>query len=321
MILFGGAFCYDDPSMFGEKARRIEELEQQVAELEEERGSFAPFIADAQAIHAEVSNLMSRPGTTEKIAQTAFEHVLATRRNEVETSLRDFHIQANIDDLLEAAADTVEQTEGERIAVEAAEMVESDSKLAAAVQEKARQVVWEEALARIADNEKEAAAEALLLEEERRIFFNRLNVQYRFDGEINLDDAELLHYLKHGDVLFLQLHAHRSGIDAELQLVWRKESETSKGWVADHCNKSLNFSSNEYQQGGTMLLPMQCITKPGIITGSGKLTTGVLRHDMPFGIEYGKSDHNWVRIGGSDVRYNAVITGCRIDAKEIEALA
>lgn len=323
MILFRGCFCYDDPSMFGEKARRIEELEQQVAGLEEERESFAPFIADAQAIHDEVSNLMSHPGTTETIAQKAFEHVLATRRSEVETSLRDFHIQANIDDLLEAAADTVEQTEGERIALEAVEMVESDSKLAAAVQEKARQIAWEEALGRIATTEKKAAEEALLLEEERRIFFNKLNVQYEFDGELNLADEELLRYLKHGDKLRLELFAHRAKIGAMLEMTWRDAAEDTKGWVITHCTTSVYLYENEYQPAHSkILIPYHGILVPSTIIGYRRNADNIIKDDMKIGFSNNsrKSSLYWMSIGAGETDHQPVVTDCRLEAKKIESL-
>lgn len=310
--------------MFGEKARRITELSDEVKGLQAQLDEVAPFIDDAKTISDHVGELMQRPGsigyTASQIAAQAFKNIHDQRINEVRNQLAAQYTAEHQDALYKQLLDEVREQEGAQMDKDAQTLVQTNADFIETVRNKARTAVWQEVLDRIAITEKTSVEAALLLEEERRIFFNEFNVRFKFDGEINLNDEELLRHLKHGDRLQIELMALSSKVATTLEMQWRKETEKQQGWSLHHASPRCIFiAESEWKDGYAPRLPMQLITPVYAIGGTGTHLYNLVKDDTQIGITKERTSYQ-IRVGAADHEGKAVVTDCKILPKIIESL-
>lgn len=310
--------------MFGEKARHITELSDKVEELQAQLDEVAPFIDDAKTISTHVGELMQRPisigYTASQIAAQAFKNIHDQRIEEARNQLATQYAAEHQDVLYQRLLDEVREQEGAQMDKDAQTLVQTDADFIETVRNKARAVVWQEALGRVAVAEKASVEAALLLEEERRIFFNEFNVRFKFDGEINLNDEELLRHLKHGDRLEIELETLSSKIATTLEMQWRKETDKQQGWSLHHVSPRCIFiTESEWKDGYVPRLPMQLITPVHAIGGTGTHLYNLVKDDTQIGITRERTSYQ-IRVGYADHDGKALVTGCRILPKIIDSL-
>ena len=310
--------------MFGEKARHIAELSGKVEDLRAQLDEVAPYIDDAKTISTHVGELMQRPisigYTASQISAQAFKNIHDQRISEARDQLATQYATEHQDTLYQRLLDEVREQEGAQMDRDAQTLVQTDANFIETVRNKARAVVWQEALGRIAVAEKASVEEALLLEEERRIFFNEFNVRFKFDGEINLNDEELLRHLKHGDRLEIELASISSKVTTTLEMQWRKETDKQLGWSLHHASpRCIYITESEWKDGYVPRLPMQLITPVHAIGGTGTRLYDLIKDDTQIGVTKEHTPYQ-IRVGYADHDGKALVTGCRVLPKIIESL-
>lgn len=311
--------------MFGNKARQIDALQQQVAGLKDELAEARPYLADARAIGAQVAELLQRKEsinyTSSQLAHIAYQAVLTERQQEVQDQLVAEYRAKNEQALLQRLTEETRQNEGEQIEQDVALMVQTDVVLRRRLEQEARETVWREAEERIAGSYKEQAAKALSGEEQRRTYFEQLNTQFRLEDELNLDDSELLRYIRHGDRLRVSLIGRQdSSRPASVDFVWQKITSEEQGWVlTDAAPEGVVLLSDGRSEPENLSLPGVSQSQIGIQKGiyDDRFMFNVLRTDMLFSIRAHAESYIFhiEADQGDDV---AVITDCKFIPKEIE---
>jgi hypothetical protein len=261
--------------MFGEKNKRITELEAQIASYDE----VSPYLDDARAIHNTVAELASTPYTSTAIARLAFERVKQEKIGTVHNQLAAEYYEKYRTELYNNLYEAEKLNHGDEIAQTASEHVAMDTQLRLKLIEQAKQQLWKDKIAEVAFAEVTAQEAVVEREKQRLIALNQFDVRFVDEGRLDLEDQKLCDLLKVGDTLNLYFEKYKKD-PGTLTYTWSEDGEKKKDWAFTSASQSIYYRASP-SSGETQLVSSDSTTSSiAMVNYARSSEKAIFEHDQ-----------------------------------------
>lgn len=264
----------------------LEQLHSRIGYLEEELEELRPlmpFLDLAKEISGETVRLLREKYPDdpdlfhsasvgydfEEIGEIAYENVLKRKISAAREELVAEYEQKHRKELYEKVVSNLQQSEGQNIAKEVRQKIETDPKLAIELRDSARKELAARALGVVHTEISEEQQAIVNAEAERQIELDRLDVKFAVERELDLSSDLVRELIEVGDRLEIYSPQDKNRKNP-LVFTWTKDANNLEGWTWTGAPAELVLKKDSYDGRWTPYQP----------TSDQFVTIGVVNKDL-----------------------------------------
>ncbi|HSX29757.1 MAG TPA: hypothetical protein VLE73_04335 [Candidatus Saccharimonadales bacterium] len=246
------------------------------------------FLTLAQELDAETQSLIQQGGHKDEIGRIAYENVMLRQAQKAKKELAARYEAQHRQELYRQVLADIEATQGADILQEVQRRVETDQKLAKQLHDSARKAILARAEGIVAGNITAEQERILGNEVTRQIELDKLDVQFMFDGKIDINDPRVTAMLKPEDRVTIYFAHPYQGEKKQKKagaiFTWREDLvNNSTGWVLTDTIKA-EHSYRSFTNAVAPGVPPRRFVQPAAelhaySDGSTRVTPGILVRD------------------------------------------